>query len=112
MSRRYTGRNPLDGAVPQPEWQRGPVQGHTEPPEFDWNPHSKSNIMARRAAAEIRRKYRIETGDVKAMAQHDNEMRTTWNQLMDGTYQPPPTVQVPSAEYEAMQAAHDPRNWR
>ena len=83
-----------------------------EEPEFDWDPFSKRSIMARRAAAIIRQKYGIESGDVRRMQQHDNETRRIWNQLMDGTYQPPSTVQIPSAEYEAARRATDPRNWR
>ena len=83
-----------------------------EEPEFDWDPFSKRSIMARRAAAIIRQKYGIESGDVRRMQQHDNETQRIWNQLMDGTYQPPSTVQIPSAEYEAARRATDPRNWR
>jgi len=111
--------NPLRGAWRsgvEPGEQDAPEQtqpaADTEPPEFDWNPHSKRNIMARRAAAIIRQKYRIEAGDVRRMAQHDGEMQQIWNQLMEGKYQPPAsTVQMPSAEYKAIQAAQDPRNW-
>ena len=115
MNKRYTGSNPLD-AVPQPEWQRDPVQGHTEPPEieFDWNPHSKSNIMARRASALIREKYRIEAGDCSALARHDNEMRRIWHELMEGTYQPPESVISPRINEENKRMAYlkDPKNWR
>jgi len=107
------GHSWRDGVEP-PATQPQPVQQQQqEEPEFDWNPHSKRNIMARRAAALIREKYRIESGDVRRMAQHDGEMKQIWTQLMEGTYQPPAsTVQMPSAEYKAIQAAQDPRNWR
>ena len=89
-----------------------PASQQQEEPEFDWDPFSKRAVMARRAAAIIRQKYGIEWGDVGRMAQHDNETQRIWDQLMDGTYQAPSTVQIPPAEYEAMQAVQDPRNWR
>lgn len=117
MSRRYTGSNPLD-AVPQPEWQREPVQRQPEPPEieFDYDPNSKSNIMARKAAAEIRRKYRIEAGDVRAMGQHDREMRHIWHELMEGTYQPPASTMTLTDPRETQAAWNssptNPANWR
>jgi len=116
--RKREPHNPLrghswrDGVEPSTT-QQEPVQQQQEEPEFDWNPHSKSNIMARRAAAIIRQKYRIEAGDVRRMAQHDGEMKQIWAQLMDGSFTyPESTVQMPSAEYKAIQAAQDPRNWR
>ena len=105
------GRNWRDGIEP-PATQQQPVQQQQEPPESDWDPFSKRAVMARRAASIIRRKYGIESGDMRRMAQHDNETRRIWNQLMDGTYQPPSRAQIPSAEYEAARRAMDPRNWR
>ena len=117
MSRARTPHDPLRGT-----WRAGeePVtqQQQQEPPEqeFDYNTSSKSNIMARRAAAIIRQKYGIESGDVRRMAQHDNEIRTTWNQLMDGTYQPPESVMTLIDPKEAAAArasdVRNPVNWR
>ena len=64
-----SARNPLEGISPID--QSAMSQRQPEPPEieYDYDPSSKSNIMARKAAAEIRRKYGIETGDVKAIEQ-------------------------------------------
>ena len=94
MSRRYAARNPLDGV---PQWQQPQHQGtpDVEPPGFDYDPFSKANVMARRASAEIRRKYRIESGDVRRLAKHDREMRAIWQQMMDGKFQPPPAPKKP-----------------
>lgn len=72
--------------------------------------------MARKAAAEVRRKYGIEAGDVRVMAQHDREMRHIWQQLMNGTYQPPASVMtlVDPREVEAAWAKSptNPLNWQ
>ena len=119
MNRARTPHDPLRGhswrdGVEPPATQQQPVQQQQEPPEqeFDWDPFSKRNLMARRAAAIVRQKYGIESGDVRRMAQHDNETQRIWRELMDGRYQAPSIVQIPPAEYKAMQAVQDPRNWR
>lgn len=115
MSSKYASRsNPLAGRSNTPEPAQQPAQSHTqqaEPsdhPDF-WNPHSKANIMARKASAEIRRKYRIESGDVARLAKHDHEMKQIWNELMDGTYEPP--ASVISQQERQENPLRDPRNW-
>ena len=94
------------------------MQQQQEPPEieYDYNPHSRANIMARRAAAIIRQKYRIEAGDVREMARYDREMRHIWCELMEGRYQPPESVMILVDPKEAAAArandVRNPRNWR
>ena len=103
-----------DDSDPAPE--PIPASQQEEEPEFDWDPFSKRSIMARRAAAIIRQKYRIESGDVRRMAQHDNETLRICNQLMEGTYQPPESVMTLSDPKEAAAArasdVRNPANWR
>ena len=123
MSRARTPHDPLRGhnwrdGVEPPATQQQPVQQQQEPPEieYDYNPSSKSNIMARKAAAIIRQKYRIEAGDVREMARYDREMRTTWQQLMEGTFTyPESTMTLIDPKEAAAARANDvrnPRNWR
>ena len=121
MNRARTPHDPLrghnwrDGVEPAPE----PIpasQQPVEPPEFDWDPFAKRSVMARRAAAIIRQNYGIESGDMRRMAQHDNETQRIWNQLMDGTYQPPESTMTLIDPKEAAAAlandVRNPRNWR
>ena len=72
--------------------------------------------MARRAAAIVRQKYRIEAGDVREMARYDREMRTTWQQLMAGTfiYHESTMTLIDPKEAAAARAndVRNPRNWR
>ena len=123
MNRARTPHDPLRGhnwrdGVEPPATQQQPVQQQQEPPEieFDYDPSSKSNLMARKAAAIIRQKYRIEAGDVRAMGQHDREMRTTWQQLMAGTFTYPESVMTLIDPKEAAAArasdVRNPANWR
>ena len=123
MSRARTPHDPLrghnwrDGVEPAPEPMPASQQ-QQEPPEieYDYNPSSKSNIMARKAAAIIRQKYRIEAGDVREMARYDREMRHIWCELMEGRYQPPESVMILVDPKEAAAArandVRNPRNWR
>lgn len=111
-----SARNPLDGIAPAD--QSAMSHRHTEPPEieYDYNPSSKANLYARKAAALIRQKYRIEAGDVRTMGQHDNEMRHIWHELMEGTFTYPESTMTLSDPKEAGAArandVRNPRNWR
>ena len=85
-----------------PNAQSTPV---VEAPEFDYDPNSKSNLMARRAATIVRERYGIEAGDVARLSKYDRITHKVWQQLMNGTYQPPASYIEPKEDLRA-----DPMN--
>lgn len=97
---RYPSPDPSRRA---PSYQRGIAPNtesapDVEAPEFDWDPASKANVMARRAAAVVRERYGIETGDVVRLAKYDRVTRRVWRELMDGTYEPPASYIEPKED--------------
>ncbi len=112
MNRYQRRSNPLSGIEPG-TWQSDASQPRTEPAEipFDWDPQSRSNVMARRAANEVRRIYRIEQGDVVRLAKHDREVKQIWEQMMDGTYKPPASAIAPQVKRDPATDPRSPRNW-
>ena len=114
MSRRYTGRNPLDGAF-QPEWQKDPVQ-QQEPPEqeFDWG--SADWELMHRVTRMICDHYGLRKGDIN-LSRHDREARELYLLIKRGDpipdrYTRRYVVTAPTPEDLRAQAAKDPRNWR
>ena len=103
MSRRRPSPDPSQRV---PSYQQGIAptpqpQPAVEPPEFDWDPQSKSNIMARRAATFIRGKYGIADGDLGRLAQHDREVKQVWREMMTGKWVAPQSSSTPRMVHPA-----------